>query len=122
MSRTQSQKYSYEQIAALGKKIADEAKQKGIRIRFSEDRGVVTLEKEFDPAQTDPCSGDGGYVRAEYDCAHLIALFRQTRPGSTWGTTSDGVGGYAAQRSGLMVLNRSGISKRVANAVSRWMD
>lgn len=57
------------------------------------------------------------YVAVESAAYSVLRHFRQTRPGSTWGSTSDGVGGHAALVSGQFHLCKSGIAKRELRAL-----
>jgi hypothetical protein len=75
--------------------------------------GTVTVTATF-------AAGDrAAYAEAERSCNRVLALVRQTRPGSVWGSTSDGVGGHVAIERGVYVLNKSGADKRVAKILSR---
>jgi hypothetical protein len=74
--------------------------------------GVVTVRADFTPGDL------AGYVSAEDACATVIAQVPQTGPGSTWGTTSDTVGGYAAVRTGVCRIKMSGVPRRLARQLA----
>ena len=77
--------------------------------------GIVRVDKRF-------TAGDAGeYGDAESKARALLAHLPITRPGSTWGTTSDGVGGYVGLKNGEMTLSRSGVDKRWCRQVSTEM-
>ena len=80
------------------------AKSKSVNIANT-DR-IIGLVKTFNPHDVN------GYTEAERDCYAVIRQVPISRTGSTWGTTSDGVGGHVGLISGHMMPNRSGINLR----------
>lgn len=70
--------------------------------------GVVTAEARF------PAGDRTAYRIAEAACHDVLRLFRQTSPGTVWGTTSDGVGGAHGLSAGYCRLNKSGVERRLA--------
>lgn len=68
---------------------------------------VVTAVLDF------PVGDRAAYAAAEDACLDIIARFPASG-GSTWGTTSDGVGGLAAIKSGRCRINVSGVPLRLA--------
>lgn len=76
-------------------------------------RDVVTVTRRFTPGDV------GSYTAAERDAWELIRQVPTVTYGSTWGTTSDGVGGHAGLTAGEMRLSCSGVSKRFTAALDR---
>lgn len=77
--------------------------------------GVLTVTKRFTPCD------NHAYVCTEGDAYSIVGMLKQTEPGSTWGSTSDGIGGHVALQSGNFILNKSGGSVRVLNALKKLM-
>ena len=73
---------------------------------------VVTLHKSFQ------AENNQEYISADMEGEQLIRLLPQ-RGGSIWGTLSNGVGGYAALRSGRYVINASGVRAAVCKAIAK---
>ena len=80
------------------------AKERKVEIEIR-NGNILTLSKTFPKA-----SNAGFAVDAETDCG-LIYEVPQSSAGSTWGTTSDGIGFLNAISSGCMIINRSGVNK-----------
>lgn len=80
------------------------AKSYGVEV-ITTHSGILRLEKKF------PAGDAGAYGDAETKCMALMAQVPVSRPGSTWGTTSNTVGGMFGLRDGCMVLNKSGVNK-----------
>jgi hypothetical protein len=68
----------------------------------------ITVETRFTPGDRQ------AYMLAEGRCLEILRMFRQVRGGSTWGTTSDGVGGHAGLAEGRCRINKSGIEISMA--------
>ena len=66
---------------------------------------LVILRQSF------PAGSNADYVRVDGDASFLMYALPQTRAGSIWGTTSDGVGGFSAIKNGVYNIKASGISK-----------
>lgn len=80
--------------------------QNGVNIeRIEATVGLLTLSKRFQ------AGSNQGFTEAESDIG-VIYYAPQTQAGSTWGTDGGSVGGHAAMLSGMMRMNRSGVSKR----------
>jgi len=94
----------------LAVSIAAEAVALGLTVTVSA-AGIVTVERYFEPLDR------RAYAAAEDDCLHLLARIPQTR-GSTWGTTSDSVGGAIGLTNGYCRLNMSGASRRLVRALA----
>lgn len=69
---------------------------------------TVTAETSFAPGDA------AAYRLAEGRCNEVLRMFRQVRPGTTWGTDSGSVGGAAGLAEGRCRLNMSGVELRVA--------
>jgi hypothetical protein len=82
------------------------AREKGLRI--SAHGTVVTVRGSFPPGDKD------AYVKIENDANQILAMFKQVRPGSVWGSDSGSVGGAVALEKGIFVLNKSGVEKALA--------
>jgi len=94
----------------LAVSIAAEAAKLGLTVTVTP-AGIVTAERYFTPGDVP------AYVDAEADCLHLLARC-PSRGGSTWGTTSDGVGGAIGMANGYCRVNTSGVSKRLVRALA----
>jgi hypothetical protein len=94
---------------AGGAAFAAEAKSAGFRA--SGRNGIVSVSLTF------PAGDRDAYFAAENAARSLLYSVPTTRAGSTWGSTSDGVGGHAALQSGRFVLNVSGVSKNFAAGI-----
>jgi hypothetical protein len=75
--------------------------------------GVVTVTARFEPGD------EKAYAEAERSCNAVLSMVRQTRAGSVWGSTSDGVGGLIAINRGVYTLNKSGADKRVIKILAK---
>ena len=74
---------------------------------------ILTITKQFMSQSTsDFADCDMGY-------GSILALAPRTRPGSDWGTDGGGIGALSALSSGVFMMNRSGVSKRFLNALSK---
>jgi hypothetical protein len=72
---------------------------------------IVTIEARFEP-------GDAvAYCRFDSDHYRVLSLAPVVTYGSTWGTDSASVGGHAGLTGGYYRMNKSGVSKRFANAI-----
>lgn len=78
-------------------------KSKNVNISRT-DASILTLTKSFTPLNAEE------YYQAEDDCSWVMSKAPVSRSGSTWGTTSDGMGAISAMQTGYMRLNRSGIN------------
>lgn len=92
-----------------GREWAAKARAEGFRV--SGGGGVLTLSREFEAGDRD------AYVATECAAFSLICEAPTVGPGSTWGSTSDGIGGHVALSSGSFTLKRSGVSKNFAAGV-----
>jgi len=72
---------------------------------------ILHIEKNFEPGNMDE------FVKADGECYSILGLVPTTSAGSTWGTDSSGVGAVSAHKEGLFMMNKSGCSKRVLNAL-----
>ena len=95
----------------LARSIARDAAELGLTLTVAPG-GVVTAERHFEPLDR------RAYAAAEADCLHVLARIPQTRPGTTWGTTSDSVGGHVGLTNGYCRLNMSGASLRLCRALA----
>lgn len=75
-------------------------------------RDVVTISTTFEPGD------NAAYVKADGEAYGILSDLPRTGPGSTWGTTGDGVGGMVGRDGGYYRLNVSGVSKRVLKALA----
>jgi hypothetical protein len=73
---------------------------------------VVTLHKNF------RAESNQEYISADMEGEQLIRLLPQSG-GSIWGTLSNGVGGYAALKSGRYVINASEVRAAVCKAIAK---
>jgi hypothetical protein len=77
------------------------------------DNEVFRATKRFTPGDLD------AYIQADHEWYSFVTLIDRTRPGSIWGSTSDGVGGYVAHKNGFYEINMSGGSKRILSAIRK---
>ena len=103
--------------SAAGREFAAKALALGFTIEVKDHGGeggcVLTISKSFTPGDA------AAYVSVDGDASHLIHSVPVVSYGSTWGTTSEGVGGHAGLTGGYYRLNRSGVSKRFATAAAK---
>jgi hypothetical protein len=92
------------------KKILDLAGEYGWNVQV---RGkILTITK------SGICDNDS-FCRADMEYYSILELLPSTSPGSVWGTDGGGVGALSAMRSGVFVMNKSGGSVRVLNALKK---
>lgn len=90
------------------------AKADGFTVTFGrQSDSVVTVEKTFTPGDT------AAYLDAGVVAYRLLGMCPAVSAGTTWGTTSDGVGGHAGLTGGYYRLSKSGVSKRFTNAAKK---
>lgn len=77
------------------------------------DHEVFRATKTFTPGDLD------AYTKADSEWYSFVTLIDRTRPGSIWGSTSDGIGGYVAHKNGFYQINMSGGSKRILSAIRK---
>lgn len=76
---------------------------------------ILTITKEIEPGSlTDFSKADSEYYG-------IISLLPRPRAGSMWGTDGGGVGGLAAIKAGLFVMNVSGGSKLVLRKLAAML-
>ena len=80
-----------------------------VRVRGS----VMTISKQIRPNDKD------SFVTADMEYYSILSLLPSTSAGSIWGTDGGGVGAISAMKSGVFVMNKSGGSARVLNALSK---
>jgi len=73
---------------------------------------IVTIQKTF------PKGSATEYTAADSIAGYLLSL-APLRGGSVWGTTSDGVGGYAGLNGGYYRLNKSGAGARFLTELAK---
>jgi hypothetical protein len=87
-------------------------------VKMSCGAGAVTVS-----LVTDFTPGDAAeYREVESRALALLACISRTKPGSVWGSTSDGVGGHVALTSGKFVINKSGCRKLTCAAIARSLN
>jgi hypothetical protein len=69
---------------------------------------TITAEATFKPGDKT------AYMLAESRCNEVLRYFKMVRPGTRWGTTSDGVGGADGLAEGVCRLHLSGAEMRLA--------
>jgi hypothetical protein len=85
------------------------AKAARCHLRVTAHGGIVTVSGRFTPGDKD------AYVAMENNALSILAMFKQVRNGSVWGTDSGSVGGALALEKGIFALNKSGVEKRLAS-------
>lgn len=90
----------------------DKAKEYGFTWDVSHGT-VVTVHKAFG------ANDAHAYIAAETDAYSILHHAPMLYPGTTWGTTSDGVGGHAGLTGGYFRLSKSGVSKRFIAALKK---
>ena len=76
-------------------------------------RTILVISKCIEPDNTDE------FVKADSEYHSILSLLPCTSPGSIWGTDGSGIGALSAMKHGLFVMNKSGGSKRVLNALAK---
>ena len=74
---------------------------------------ILTVKKTFLAGDKD------AFCVADTDYGSVFDLLPRTSPGSDWGTDGGTIGGMVAIKNGLFVMNRSGGSKSVLNALAK---
>jgi len=97
------------------RKIAVEFMQKAENLGWSVfvDHEVIRGIKYFEPGNLQE------YTKADTEWYGFMSMIPRTRPGSTWGSTSDGIGGYVGHKNGKYEINMSGANKHVINAIKK---
>lgn len=91
--------------------------QFGLLMQCGHDGAVtVTLSTNFEPHNA------AQYQEIENYALRLLSAISRTKPGSVWGSTSDGVGGHVALESGRFVINKSGCRKLTCAAIARSLN
>lgn len=88
-----------------------EARAAGLHVTVNRNHTVVTVEGPSTPNDL------ADFTSAMATARSILRHVRMVRPGTTWGTTTDGVGGHAGLTGGYVRLSKSGIEKRVATAL-----
>lgn len=101
-------KSSHDQVAEKIKSLCDKLNW-NITIRGD----ILTINKKFTPGDND------GLVTCDMEYYDILKLLPSTYTGSTWGTDCGGIGAYSALKSGNFVMNKSGGSIRVLNALKK---
>lgn len=91
-------------------KILDTANRLGWTVEVS--RQLLRISKPINGTLED-------FTKADMEYYSILGLLPQTTPGSIWGTDGGGVGALSAMKTGLFVMNKSGGSKRVLNALAK---
>jgi hypothetical protein len=81
--------------------------------RPSADAWLVTASRTFEPGSASL------YVASETDALTILGMVPMVRPGTVWGTTSDGVGGHAGMIGGYVRINKSGVSANLCKALRK---
>ena len=98
--------------AKIANEILDAAAARGWNI-FVERNEIFRAIKTFAPGDLDE------YTKADSEWFGFLSKLPRTRPGSTWGTTSDGIGGYVGHKNGRYEINMSGGDKRILKSISK---
>ena len=61
------------------------------------------------------------FVNADMEYGSILGELPTSSPGSVWGTDGGGIGALSALGSGVFVMNKSGGSKRVLNALKKLL-
>lgn len=77
--------------------------------------GILTVHKSF------PAGSNEGFRDCDMMYYSVLGLLPRTQPGSDFGTDGSGVGALSAISSGHFVMNRTGGSVRVLNALKKLM-
>jgi len=97
----------------IAQKILDTANELGFQVTV---RGaILTITKYITPNNND------AFRDADMSYYSVIGLLNRTSPGSDWGTDGGGIGALEAIKSGRFVMNRSGGSVRILNALKKLL-
>lgn len=95
------------------KAIKEQADKFGFKLEV---RGsVLTCSHKFERGNVDQ------YRDCDMSYYCVLGKLPRTNPGSDWGTSADGIGALAAIQNGNFVMNRSGGSVRVLNALKKLL-
>ena len=97
----------------MSKEIANQIKSTAKELGWTlEVRGsILTIKKQI--------SGREQFVTADMEYYSILGLLPSTSAGSVWGTDGGGIGAISAMNTGVFVMNKSGGSKRVLNALTK---
>lgn len=98
--------------AKIANEIIDAAYGKGWKISVERNE-IFRATKSFTPGDLDD------YHEADSEWFSFLSKLPRTRPGSIWGTTSDGIGGYVGHKNGRYEINMSGGDKRILKAIAK---
>jgi hypothetical protein len=76
---------------------------------------ILTITKSITPNDND------SFAKADGEYYTILGKLPTTSAGSMWGTDGGGVGALSAMKSGTFVMNKSGGSKRVLNALKKMV-
>lgn len=98
--------------AHVAKMVVDKAKEYGFNVTVS--GSVMTVYKRFSPGDKQ------AFTIAESEAGSLLSMVKMVEPGSTWGTDGGSVGGHVGLTGGYMQMHKSGCSKRILSAISKY--
>jgi hypothetical protein len=100
---------------ASPKELATKIKETCARLNWSyEVRGsILTITKRIKPGD------NNDFARADGEYYDILSILPTTSHGSIWGTDGSGIGAMSAMNTGRFVMNKSGGSVRVLNALKK---
>lgn len=96
----------------LAQSIINQAEHLGWTV-YVRGESILHIEKTFEPGNMDE------FVKTDCEWYSILSLMPTTSAGSTWGTDGSGVGAVSAHKEGLFMMNKSGCSKRILNALKK---
>lgn len=76
-------------------------------------RSILTITKKIVPGDNE------SFCHADMEYGIIFGYAKSTSAGSVWGTDGGGIGAISAMNSGYFVMNKSGVSVRFLNALSK---
>jgi hypothetical protein len=99
--------------AIIARNVIEAAATRGWKISISGE--IFSASKTFTPQSRSE------YLTADQEYYSILSLIPKTRPGSIWGSTSDGIGGHVALGKGFYQINMSGGSKLVLKEIKKLL-
>jgi hypothetical protein len=95
----------------IAQKIVDTANR--LRWNITIRGNILVISKKFTPGDNE------GLITCDMEYYDILSLLPSTSSGSIWGTDCGGIGAISALKSGNFVMNKSGGSTRVLNALKK---
>jgi hypothetical protein len=110
----------YHNMTTTSSKLTPQAQAQAIKNKAAELGFEITVRGDILTVSKRIIPGDNqSFADADMSVYSVLELLPRTSPGSDWGTDGGSIGGMTAMNNGRFVMNRSGGSKRVLQALAR---